>query len=394
MGSMTKWLLRRFDLELRRLQPSPHTDIVHLKADGKARGTVLLAYLVAPFQLAKGQAPSNAHTHHMESLLMAQTFQELGYHVDVIDYRNRDFRPKKDYALFVSARVHFAAIAERLDSKCVKIAHMDTSHFLSNNAAAYSRLLALRERRGAATHSLKLIEANWAAEHADYLTILGNDVTLGTYQYAGKPMHTLPVPTPNEYPSPAGKDFEAARNRYLWIGSHGFAHKGLDLVLEAFAQMPDKHLTVCGPVDHRSERHFAAAYHQELYETINIETVGWIDVGSEDFQRLLDTTLGLIYPSACEGQAGAAVTCVRAGLIPLISRASGLDVGDFGAILADCTIDEIKRVVRQTSARSLGELQDMAARAWEHAQAQHSRDAYLQRYREVIEAIIEDAAAR
>jgi glycosyltransferase involved in cell wall biosynthesis len=394
MGSLANRLLRRFNLELRRYRPAPHTDVVHLKAEGKARGRVLLAYILEPFQLGKGKTPSNAHTHHVESLLMAQVFRELGYHVDVIDFRNRSFQPKRDYAFFVSARVHLDAIAERLAPECVKIAHLDTAHFLFNNAAAYARLLALRDRRGVATHSLKLIEANWAPEHADYLTILGNDFTLSTYRYAGKPMHALPVPTPNDYPSPVDKDYETVRNRYLWMGSHGFAHKGLDLVLEAFACMPDKHLTVCGPTDHGAERQFVAAYHRELYETINIETVGWVDVGSKDFQRLVDGCLGLIYPSASEGQAGAVVTCMRAGLIPLVSRESGVDVGDYGAFVTESTIGEIKRVVRKTSARTLDELRDMATRGWEHARDHHSRAGYLKRYRQVIEAIVAETAAR
>jgi glycosyltransferase involved in cell wall biosynthesis len=394
VGSLTSRLLRRFGLELRRYQPPPHAQVARLPAEGTAKGAVLLAYIVDPFLLAAGQQPSSSHTHYVESLLMTQVFRTLGYDVDVIDYRNRDFQPTRDYAVFVSARTHFATLARRLAPGCIKIAHLDTSHFLFNNAAAYARLLALRGRRGAATHSLKLIEANWAPEHADYLTILGNEFTLGTYRYADKPMYALPVPTPNEYPSPAGKDFEAARHRYLWLGSHGLAHKGLDLVLEAFARMPEMHLTVCGPVDQRYERHFRAAYHRELYETGNIDTVGWIDVGSADFQRLADSSLGLIYPSAAEGQAGAVVTCLRAGLIPLISRESGVDVDDFGTILEDCSVESIEGTIRATSAQPAETLRAMAQRGWEYARARHSRAGYLDRYREVIEAILMDAAAR
>ena len=41
-------------------------------------------------------------------------------------------------------------------------------------------------------------------------------------------------------------------------------HKGLDLVLEAFAGMPEYHLTVCGPVakekDFEREKRFLAAW--------------------------------------------------------------------------------------------------------------------------------------
>jgi hypothetical protein len=45
-------------------------------------------------------------------------------------------------------------------------------------------------------------------------------------------------------------------------------HKGLDLVLEAFADMPEYHLTVCGPI--QKEQDFERAYYRELYQVPNI----------------------------------------------------------------------------------------------------------------------------
>ena len=75
------------------------------------------------------------------------------------------------------------------------------------------------------------------------------------------------------YPWPEAKDFEACRTRFLWLGSRGMVFKGLDLVLDAFVQMPEYHLTVCGPV--AKEKDFEQVYYQELYHTSNIHTYGW-----------------------------------------------------------------------------------------------------------------------
>ena len=41
------------------------------------------------------------------------------------------------------------------------------------------------------------------------------------------------------HPSPEGKDFEVCRPHFMWLGSRGFVHKGLDVVLEAFSEMPE-----------------------------------------------------------------------------------------------------------------------------------------------------------
>jgi glycosyltransferase involved in cell wall biosynthesis len=92
-------------------------------------------------------------------------------------------------------------------------------------------------------------------------------------QYAKKPLFPVPIPSACMYPWSESKDFDACRRNFLWFGSGGFIRKGLDLVLEAFAGMPEYHLTVCGPIE--EERDFQQAFAKELYDTPNIHTLGW-----------------------------------------------------------------------------------------------------------------------
>ena len=383
---INRWL-RLVGLELRRVKPAPYSEFVALRTDKPRKGSALLAYIVDPFLLKPGERPSQAHTHHTESLLMARAFLELGYDVDIIDYRNGAFRPTKPYHFFVSARTRFAEVARRLEPSCIKIAHLDTAHFLFNNASAYQRVLDLQRRRGVTTTSLKVIEHNFAPEHADYLTVLGNAFTEGTYRYAGKPFFRVPVPTPNLYPDVAGKDFDSCRNCFLWLGSGGLVHKGLDLVLEAFKKLPDHTLIVCGPVDDPTEREFVAAYREELYATRNIITQGWIDISSQVFTDIAQQCVALIYPSASEGQAGSVITCLQAGLIPLVSYESGVDVGDFGTILPDCTPDTIRDQIQRLSSLPSSVLLEMSVNAQRYARANHTGEAYQTRFRQIIETI-------
>ena len=125
-----------------------------------------------------------------------------------------------------------------------------------------------------------------AIEHADCAAVLGNEFTISTYTYANKPIYRVPISAPFLYPWPEGKDFEACRRHFLWFGSHGFVHKGLDLVLDAFAEMPDYHLTVCGPIREEIEKDFEKAFYKELYQTSNIRTLGWVDIGRPEFTKL------------------------------------------------------------------------------------------------------------
>ncbi len=376
--------LRRLGLEVSVIDPK-HRQVVSRPPAGAVKGNVLLAYVIDPFLLDESAKVSSAHTHHIESLQMAQVFLDRGYAVDVIHYLNDTFTPRKRYDFFVSARINFSQIARRLNADCVKIAHFDTSHYVFNNAVAFKRVLDLQQRRGVNSNSIRIIEKSAAVENADHAVVLGNDFTMGTYAYAKKPMYALNVPTPNVYPSPQSKDFAAARTRFLWLGSTGLVHKGLDLVLEAFAQTPELELYVCGPL--QQEKEFSQQYHKELHQTPNIYAIGWTDVGSTRFQELVNQCSALIYPSCAEGQAGAVVTCTQAGLIPIASYESGMDTRDFGITLTDCSVGNLVQTLRTFADRPADELQGMAVRAWEYARSHHTPDGYKRRYGDIIDTI-------
>jgi glycosyltransferase involved in cell wall biosynthesis len=163
-------------------------------------------------------------------------------------------------------------------------------------------------------------------------------------------------------------------------------HKGLDLVLEAFAQMPDFHLTVCGPVQH--EKDFEDAYNKELYHTANILTTGWMDVSSPEFIEIARNCAGLVYPSCSEGQAGSVVTCMRAGLVPIVSLESGVDVSDdFGVSLRESSVNEIREAVTRLSSFPARQLNEMAVLAWKLAK-KHSRDRFAEEYCKLVDRLI------
>jgi glycosyltransferase involved in cell wall biosynthesis len=361
--------------------------VATLRPEGSPRGNVLFSYISSPFFLKPGEPIPNTHTHFWESMQMARTFVELGYCVDAIHWLNRYFIPEKEYDFFVDARLNLERLAPRLGKHCVKIMHIETAHWLTHGTAQHTRLLALQRRRGVTLRPVKIVEPNSGIEHADCATILGNAFTIGTYRYAGKPLYRIPISTPVTYPWPEGKDFEACRRRWVWFGSGDLVHKGLDLVLEAFVQMPDYHLTVCGPV--QREPAFEKAFYKELYQTPNIRTLGWVDIDSREFVEMANGCVGVVYPSCSEGGGGGVITCMHAGLIPIVTRQTSVDVSDeYGAVLPGDSIDDIQRAVRRVSELPADRLRSMARQAWEFAQAHHTRERFAEEYRRVISAIV------
>ncbi len=365
---------------------SKDTKAVTLTPKSASKGNVLLSYIIDPFLLKPGESASNRHTHHWESLQIAQTFLDSGYTVDVISYRNILFTPKKTYCFFIAARTNFERIARLLNDDCKKIVHLDTSHWITSNQAGYSRLLDLQKRKNITLSAKRMIEYNRAIEVADFATVLGNEFTINSYRYAGKPIHRIRISAPDTYPWLENKDFDACRRHYVWLGSAGFVHKGLDLVLEAFADMPDHNLTVCGPTD--IEIDFCEAYHKELYETQNIKTIGWIDVESQEFIAILQGAIGTVFPSCAEGGGGSAITCIHGGLIPILSEQASVDVADFGVVLRDNTVEEIKEAVRKVSRLPTDQLKTRAHDAWTYMRDNHTREIFAKDYRRYVDEVL------
>ena len=329
---------------------------------------------------------SSAHTHFWECRYMAQSFARAGFLVDVVDFADGTFKPEKRYDVLVSARTNLERLAKHVDPDCLKIAHLDTAHFLTHNANALARLRDIRERHGIALRSNRMVEDNWALEAADMGCVLGNAFTADSYAYAGKTIHRIPLSSVRSFDWQDDKDFEACRDTFLWFGSGGFAHKGLDLVIDAFARLPDLRLVICGPID--KEPRFVKAFKQAMYHSDNIETVGWVDVTSSDFEALRQRTLATIYPSCSEGGGGCVITCMHAGLIPVVTPEASVDIGDSGILLESASIEAICDAARTLSKAAPDELAKRARAAWTIARENHTRESFASHYDHFLDEIV------
>ncbi len=366
---------------------SLENQVVSLKPPGASRGNVLLSYHIEALVWPAGDARLKSHTAYWQSAQMAHTFVDLGYSVDVIHFLNQGFRPEKAYSVVVDTRHNLERLSPQLGNGCLKIFHIDTAHMLFTNAAEAARLLALQRRRGVTLEAWRTQGPNQGIEHADCGTTPGNAFTISTFEYAGKPIYRVPIPAANTFEWPAHKDWEGCRNRFLFFSSSGLVLKGLDLVLEAFAKMPDCHLTICAPVE--GERRFARAYHGELYESANIHTVGWVDAGGETLRQIADSCAGLVFPSASEGASTSTIECMHMGVVPIVSRESGVDMGDFGVLLESCSVEDIRKAVRMIGSLPADELASRARKAYEYARANHTRAKFAAEYRSTVAMILE-----
>jgi glycosyltransferase involved in cell wall biosynthesis len=353
------------------------------RPDGAVRGTVLLAHRLDAVLLPAGHPRLNEHNQFREVVAIIEALVERGYAVDAVRHRGLRPPPRTDYDLFLGVRTSFDALSGRLDPGCIKVLHIDTTHWLFNNHASLGRSVEVQRARGVTPERDIVIERNDGIETADYALMPGNDFVYDTFAYAGTPVFEIVNPAIAIHPW-REKDFDACRRRFLWLGSRGLAHKGLGRTLDAFGGLSDHHLTVCGPLD--EEPRFCEAYRRELKQCPNIRPLGWVDVTADAFSDLANATLAHILPSCAEAQAGSTINCMAAGLIPMVSREVGMDVDpSFGVLLEDDSPRGIREAVRELARRPAAELRAMSRRAWEIATTRHS----IETYKSVVGGVLE-----
>jgi glycosyltransferase involved in cell wall biosynthesis len=79
---------------------------------------------------------------------------------------------------------------------------------------------------------------------------------------------------------------------------------------------------------------------------------------------------------------------MHGGLIPIVSRQSGVDIDGFGIILSECSIEEVQAAARQVAARPAEEVRSMTRNAWKYARANHTRENFSKEYRNAVDSIL------
>ncbi|MHB8660325.1 MAG: glycosyltransferase [Minisyncoccota bacterium] len=360
--------------------------VVHMPATGEKKGDVLLSYLTEPFTKAPWQELSNLHTNYWECTEIARLFSKRGYAVDIINWDNTIFIPRKKYKVCVDIQSNLERLEKFLPKDCGKIMHIVTSENRFQNSMEMKRIAALHDRRGITLLPRRQVAPSRNPEIADYLEGFGNETVHATYARFNKPIFPIPISAVKLFDFPEEKDFKATRTNFLWFGGGGAVLKGLDLVLETFAKNSDLTLHICGPV--AAEKDFAFAYHKELFETPNIHTHGRIDVASVLFNDIAKKCGALIYPAFSEGTSGAVVQAMHASIVPIVTPQTGIYEDAECIIIESPTVDSIGGAIRSFAALPVETVRDRAYAVWAYVRAHYTRETFSNAYAAFIDTTL------
>jgi len=361
----------------------------NVQGTSHTRGCLFLSQ-VAPFRF-----PHAPTTHQNEGQFRetARALSEVGYDVDVVDYGESRPLLDRDYELVIDLHPRERPLYEgRLRPGAKRVCYITGSNPAFSNAEEQARLEYVKSRRGAILEPRRQVPPfpKHVLESFDAMFLFGGRFALSTYaEFRLPPVHHL-VNNGYDDVSPTAS---ARRDpsRFLFMASVGQVHRGLDLLLEIFAEERDLSLTVCSMV--ASERDFARAYRRELFDTPNIRAAGFLDVKSAEFLKLQAECGAMILPSCSEGISGSVTAAMSFGLPCIVSAACGFEEPEL-TVLPDCRIETIRAAVRRWASQPRSLIQERSERTLALMRRAYTPADFARSIRSALRSVVGPGGAR
>jgi len=320
--------------------------------------------------------------------MIAQIFEDLGYCVDVIHYTNSRCLDYSKYDLIFGFGIPFEN-SFNSSGKLKRIYYATGAHVCFQNHAEIIRIKSVNEKRNIRITPKRIVPWMWSQSTtmSDALIVIGNEWTKSTYaKYTKAPIYTINATALiNGETRNINRNIADTRNNFLWFGSAGLVHKGLDICLEYFVQHPEFNLYICGP----KEEDFFKTYHNELTRP-NIHFYGLVDVQSSQFIEIISECSFAVLPTCSEGQATALLTAMGGGLIPISTEYSGIDVQDYGFLIPSLSVKGLDKAINSAISKSDDNLTNMSRHSLEHVHRSHNIRSFKASMEIILSSIVLD----
>jgi glycosyltransferase involved in cell wall biosynthesis len=345
----------------------------------------LVSFITYPY---KGNSLRPFHTNFKECTTICEILDELGFVVDLVDYDNWDTNKyDQDYDTLVG----FGEPIERILNQSLKkpnvILYRNGCDTIFSDEVTLKRIERIYKETGSLLlSSASLSPASWRAQlrFADLVIVLGNNFTVDTF--VGQVF--CKIAKLNLFYYDVGfinlekKDFLKSKLNFLWFGSKGAVRKGLDIVLQYFSEHPDLQLYIGGL--HSSETDFINTFVEYLGKP-NIQNLGFVYVDTIQFKEILTQCGAIVFPSSWEGGAGSVLAPLAAGgLIPIVTKNTGLDFNYHEILLDGFTTKDLDRAINEYLQLSTEVMKRQSQSLMEYIRKEHTYSDYRKQLKEYL----------
>jgi glycosyltransferase involved in cell wall biosynthesis len=359
----------------------------HITAKTTEKFRALVCYIPESVALNSTDPHFYGHSNFQECRALINALSEYGFSCDIAGWQDdvRDLRGES-YDLLIAAHDQLEYARSMIKKNGKVVLYATNSHWMFNNLAEYKRLEELKKRRNISLIPRRQLKPINFENQIDEIWYLGNSFQKKTYSHIDCEEYDLAISTINLGMTPQKKIENSTKKNFLWFGSRGAVHKGLDLLLEIFTENKDLELHVCGLVD--KEADFMNFYRNIIENSPNIHYHGWVPLTSGLFQEIISRCAFVIMPTCSEGGGGAILQCMREGLIPIVTKESTVDTENFGILLETATIDSISEKIYEVINKSNNDLNVMSGRSRDYVEKNHKLSNYETALNEIVKNLV------
>ncbi|MFQ6539996.1 MULTISPECIES: glycosyltransferase [Aphanothece] len=345
----------------------PPKDVYYNVNGGDNNKRALVLWVAEPFSPGFLHSNLARHSNLRRACILVDILGSLGFSVDVTDWMNPAPPQSKEYQVIIGQGIAFERVCQASKLGVTKI-------FLATGADNSQAIRGERRRLrsfGLRTGIVGKLRYRRRTDKgpccADFIFVNGNEWVSSTYRTKTRaPLSLIANCDVFNAPKIYSLPLQNRDSReFLWFASFGAIHRGLDLLIEIFSDRPDLTLHVVGGIEHEQE--FWLAYTDILCRCTNIKFYGFLDISGKVFSGILAKSSAHLFLSASDGSPGAVVTTMQAGLIPIVTRESGIDVSVDGIVLKNVWKGTILQAVNAVSNMTPSELRTRGDRIAEYA---------------------------
>lgn len=351
---------------------------------------VLISYLTSPFK--KGL--SDSHTSTKECYTAALVFHELGFCVDVVDLddENRVTNFGCYDAIYGFGTPYEKSFGDpNFKGKRILYSTGCNSNYTNLSTTARLRDFYIKTNK-ISPQLIRTVGQSWPLQKylSDAIITLGNKFVGDTYRRdnISNPIYEINLfYAESKTQTVIEKDYSKIKNNLIWFGSQSSVHKGLDIALDMLQLFPEITLYVCGY--QKANEPEVYEYYKTLFESGRAVDCGFLNIHSNAFIALLDNVGGVLFPSAAEGGAAALLTLMgNAGIVPITTKSTGLDIEQYGFIADEVNTESVKLQVEKYLNTSPNMLTALSEKLRQEIRIKHSYESYKTRLYKVIQSTL------
>jgi glycosyltransferase involved in cell wall biosynthesis len=180
-----------------------------------------------------------------------------------------------------------------------------------------------------------------------------------------------------------------SEKHFLVFGTTGYVHKGVDMLVDVVKKHPDWHLHLCGNTAEMDEDGFA-------YSFPNIHAEGYLSVNDLRYKELVEQCMFVLLASCSEGMPTGIITCMRHGLIPIVSKNIGMEYCGEDKIFFfnELSENDIEAGLKQCVSMDREKLRHMSDSIYEYANEEFSIEAFSGNIADCIGSILKTDVRR